>query len=669
MSDGRSYRFASPAQLAACLRMPLPAAARLALDPARATAFPGESLIALAAGRAPHFAWVGSDGILRREPGCDGPALGPVMRLVESGTRLWALAGDALSLIDGASLQPIETIAVPGASDICSDGHGGVWVLTQRRLLHFERNGAARARDTIGLDRRYAAVARAGGGLALLDRDREMLALRRTDGSWIQLELSDFADAAGAAFSAETLSDNGELLLLGGDWGGEPGFLALSVEGDPLCFGAWDGPAPRAQAAQGGGLLAVFEGSWQYFERALEPAGERLLTPVLESDTLGASWQRAELCATLPRGATASIRWAATREDGDVSTAASEFVNRAKPPGQRFAQLGRLLPWRGESVTYLADPAAEPSTAATYTAPLAQAQGNYLWIEATLHRNGADIAPSVGQLVVQHDGRGLGDYLPAVFQTPDGDRDGTLRRLLAVFEATCYDFDARIAGMAARLDPVRSEAHWLPDLAALLGLPFDDALDLAQQRRLVQAAFAIHSGRGTRAGIRALLTALFGDRPYRIADRTSRLLPIAVGGGSFTGSALPALLAGPSRRTPKLNARLVLGKTALCEVSPCDEAELGRGPEVLVVIPASDAEKRRLGAAVRQMVEAMVPAGVRLSLRWIGLEQAAAGDVLAVAGNVPRVALGGVRALGAAALGGTGARLGEGGVAAAQRLD
>ncbi|MFL5178788.1 MAG: phage tail protein [Microvirga sp.] len=224
-----------------------------------------------------------------------------------------------------------------------------------------------------------------------------------------------------------------------------------------------------------------------------------------------------------------------------------------------------------------------------------------LWIELALHRNQVGESAEVGSLAVHHDAASLIDNLPAIYRGPGGDADGTLRPLVAVLETTTQSIDELISHLAERLDPDLTEDRWLPQLAALLGLPFDAELLARAQRSLLKGARAILAGRGALAGVHALLNAIFGARRFVVVDRSEQLAPIALGGGGFSGSRLPAFLGGPSVRVPKLNARLVLGTTPLCTADTAD-ASLARPPELLVVIPASGTERRRYGAAVRRML-------------------------------------------------------------------
>ena len=158
-----------------------------------------------------------------------------------------------------------------------------------------------------------------------------------------------------------------------------------------------------------------------------------------------------------------------------------------------------------------------------------------------------------------------------------------------------------------------------------------------------------------------------------MVDRTEQLIPISLGHDGVGGRALPAMLAGPSIRIPRLNARLVLNRTGLCPTDVCADLSVAPGPEVLVSIPARVREQRRFRDAIAQMVEAMVPAGVRVRLRWTPWRdhgRVAPGDVLTTIDAPERLSLGIGPALGRARTGGrAGARLDmEGIVPAEQRI-
>ena len=117
----------------------------------------------------------------------------------------------------------------------------------------------------------------------------------------------------------------------------------------------------------------------------------------------------------------------------------------------------------------------------------------------------------------------------------------------------------------------------------------------------------------------------------------------------------------------------MINRTGLCPTDACADPLIAPGPEVLVSIPARVREQRRFRDAVAQMVEAMVPAGVRVRLRWTPWRDHGAvdpGDVLTMIDAPERLSLGAGPALGRARTGGrAAARLdAEGMTAVGQRL-
>ena len=89
----------------------------------------------------------------------------------------------------------------------------------------------------------------------------------------------------------------------------------------------------------------------------------------------------------------------------------------------------------------------------------------------------------------------------------------------------------------------------------------------------------------------------------------------------------------------------MLGRTALCPTSACDDAEITVGPQVLVEIPATPGEQRRLRTAIEQMIEDMVPAGVRAVVRWLPFgrsAQSAEDTIVALPSGGPMVLDGGL---------------------------
>jgi phage tail-like protein len=621
--------------------------------------------------------------------GVEGPAVGRVARLVAGKERLWALVDCAapggragadsrrLLQIDSRSLHFLINRDVGDVVDIAGDGKDGLWLLGARTLRRISHRGASVGR-TRALGATASAIAAADGRLALLSEDgRGILLLDPGSGQIVSLDLSRLA---GPGWSGEhvRISGAGAAFLIDGNIGAEPGFLLLDRDGNLLARGEWrDGQAPDLLAAAGDDLVGLFgEAGGQrlrLYAGLARPGSQRRMTPRLETISPAGTWLRAEITARLPERATLSLRWAATADTGLAEKVEHMLADPAAPMTRRLERVEHLLrdTW-SKTFTYVGERHEGPAPAERFAFPLHAATGPLLWIDLRIARNSADTAPEIDTLLVLHEAESLMDDLPAIYKG-DGDRDGTMRRLVAVLETTTQGMDHRIARLAARLDPDQTSARWLPDLAAMLGLPFHDALSAEMQRRLVKAAPSILARRGTRLGLISMLEALFPGRPVRVVDRTEQLIPISLGRDGVGGRALPAMLAGPSIRVPRLNARLVLNKTGLCKTDACADPLIAPGPEILVSIPARGREQQRYRDAVAQMVEAMVPAGVRVRLRWTPWRDHGAtrpADVLTILDVPERLSLGVGPALGRARTGGRpAARLdGQGATPANHRL-
>jgi len=620
--------------------------------------------------------WVDRCGLLfaagRALPwrGVEGPAIGKAVRLIAGRERLWALAdcaprggGEAparrLLQIDPASLQALINRDVGDVIDIAADRKEGLWLLGAGSLSRVSQSGASVGR-TRALTDGFAAIAALPGRIALLSEDGlRLVLLDPVSGESVPLDLRRIA-GPGWSGAEVRLSAGGSAFLVEGTVGAERGFLLLDRDLNLLATGAWrDGKAPDLLIAAGDDLVGLFgESGGQKLLRFAgvgRPGSERRMTPPLETISPAGTWLRAEVIARLPERATLGLRWAATADAALAESVERVLGDPARPMARRLERVEEML--RGlwsKTFTYVGERHEGEVPAARFAFPLHAAAGPFLWVDLRIARNSADQAPSVEALLVIHEAASLMDDLPAIYGG-DGDRDGTMRRLVAVLETTSQGIDHRIARLASRLDPGRTSARWLPDLAAMLGLPFHDALTGAMQRRLVEAAPAILARRGTRLGLLAMLEALFPGRPVRVVDRTDLLIPLSLGRDGVGGSALPAMLSGPSARVPKLNARLVLGRTGLCRADACTDALIAPAPEILVSIPARVREQIRYRDAIAEMIEAMVPAGVRVRLRWTpwrGHGAVRPDDVLTMLDVPEPVRLGGGPALGRARTGG-----------------
>jgi phage tail-like protein len=658
------YRFATAAQKRACLMTGL--AETQLLDPTageRLQGFPTSGVRLLAAASDGEVFAIDAHDRLSSGTG-GGPVIRKARRLVVGRARIWVLARHGLHQFDRRSLQHLLTLDAGDTRDIAAAPDDGLWRLGRNRVERSTVDGR-RVGAAVRTAEPAKAIATAGGTIFLLSRDSERLELIGIgDGRAVEIDLYRLLTSAGAGVGqpparvgkAALVQGQGKLLLWRKRRDGWPEYVVLDAEGSVVARGrGGDDRSIAAIALAGDDLVAALGtgGALRRFAGGAAGGGTRWLTPAMETGSHSEGWLRAEVSARLPEGATLSLRWAAPPDEGLRQSVEAVQADRSRSTGDRLAVAADLLgPYWSSEFTYKGQPAEDEAPAAQlFDFPLEKQAGPFLWVYLKLRRNDAPTAPAIDSLTVHHGAEGLIDHLPATFRG-SGDADGTLRRLVGVLEATTHGVDRKIAALAARLDPDRTDDRWLPALAATLGLPFDESLTPAMQRRVVGAAGALLVGRGTRGGLAAMLEALFPGRRVRIVDYGTQFVPVALGGRGFAGNGLPALLTGPSPRVPRLNARLVLGGTPLSGIE--GDGRIAPMPEVLVSIPATGDERRRFATAVRQMAEAMIPAGVRLRLRWTPWRRRLAktpGDWLTVIDDPPPLRIGDDR-LGRASLGG-----------------
>jgi phage tail-like protein len=617
--------------------------------------------------------------------GARGPRIGAATRLVADSERIWALSEGRLFQLDRATLHVLAVRAADELRDVAADGRGGLWLLAGSELLRIgSRVGEpVRVRD---LGTPAEAIASVGKRIAVLRRAPDRIDIFAPGGATLTIELAALAGGGWPAGGGIALSAAADHFLVEAWRPGPSGekrdaqFLLVDPGGNAVGSGSWrDGRAPALLAAAGDDLVALFaeRGAERLlrFAGMADPGGERRLTPVLETISPGGSWHRADCEVRLPARATLAMRWAATDDEALRNAVDRRLADARLPMSGRLAAVESLLEgsWSPD-FTYVGTAEGNDPPAERLSLPLHEAAGRFLWIDLKLRRASSGGRPATEALTVTHEAHSLMDDLPALYRPDEAGRNLPMRRLVGVLEATTQEIDERIGRLAERLDPSRAPPHALPELAAMLGLPFHDALSIPMQRRLVAAAASILAGRGAEAGLLALLGAIFPDRPIRVEDRTELLVPLTLGGGACaTGRALPAMLAGPSARVPRLNARLVLGRSGLCPATACDDPLIAPAPEVLVSVPATGGERRRYASAVRELAEAMIPAGVRLRLRWTAWRLrtgALPPDLMTVVDSPEALAVGFGGALGRARIGGRrDARIDRGGdVPLRQRL-
>lgn len=184
---------------------------------------------------------------------------------------------------------------------------------------------------------------------------------------------------------------------------------------------------------------------------------------------------------------------------------------------------------------------------------------------------------------------------------------GRLERLLALFEGTLSELEARTEALPSLWDPAAAPAEVLPWLAGLIGWTLDARLDEAARRRLLLEAAALHRQRGTVNGIRRLCVIL-ADCEVQIVE--------AFRGRRHDGAALGREAAGP-HETPGavLGPGMVLSDGASQDLAAWYAAFAHR----FTVVLYRDAEPD-LASMVARAVDEYKPAHTAVELRWVGRE-------------------------------------------------
>ena len=208
--------------------------------------------------------------------------------------------------------------------------------------------------------------------------------------------------------------------------------------------------------------------------------------------------------------------------------------------------------------------------------------------------------------------------LPAIYQKEEQRPDSFLRALVGVLETTIQGLDSGIGSMGQQIHPLSAPEPWLDFIARWLGVPWDDALTLKQKRAVVMRAPDIAKGRGTRAGLEALLEALIPGSPrhFRVTDATADFGFAVVGGESCAGSALPAMLGGRTRWNSELNSGAVLGYMRLTCAGQLEDGAWQLAGKVQVLVAATAAERKAWSPWLLALITQMVPLTARVTLRW-----------------------------------------------------
>ncbi|HJQ36745.1 MAG TPA: phage tail protein [Thermoanaerobaculia bacterium] len=339
-----------------------------------------------------------------------------------------------------------------------------------------------------------------------------------------------------------------------------------------------------------------------------EEAGATLITPMLQSPDRedARRWLRIEAAGNLPEGSTLEIAYAATDDVKLRDLLNGIAADASLTPGQRIRKLRDESDlWRPPIVFH------GPGT--SFAAPLFDVHERYLWVAVTLSAAPGSQLPELTTLSVLYPGNTLMEHLPSIYQRAEFEPGNFLRALVGVLETTTQELDGRIASMAAQIHPSTAPDRWLDFLARWLGVPWDDALTLEQKKAIVLHAPELARGRGTRAGLEALLESLIPGTPrrFRVTD------PTADFGFAFVGGTLPAMLGGLTRWSAELGSQSILGSMHLPCANQRDDGAWQLAGRIRIDVAASAKERNAWEPWLLALVREMVPLTVRVELRWV----------------------------------------------------
>lgn len=364
------------------------------------------------------------------------------------------------------------------------------------------------------------------------------------------------------------------------------------------------------------------------------------LSPMLYSpdhDTLR-GWLRAEISALLPKGSALTVTVMGT-DDSDIKDRVKNIAkNTTLPPAVRQASIKDRLssaPRREFTFTSTLDEPGRPSSlsrnnstlsSSTYAVPLFDRKERWLWLEVSLVAAPNGDLPALNELRVIYPDISLSQYVPAIFRgdvtghdPKSGDPSGFFRQLLGVLETTTQGIDQTIANLGKNIHPDRTQGEWFDFVARWLDLPWDDALPEEVKRRMLQGGAQLLNLRGTRAGLLWLLKLLFPERKTHVTDINADLGFTVLGSSKQPGlgSSLPTVLTGLPANGAVLSRRATLGCMQLNKAADSDL--LGVAPLmglIRVEIGGDKAADSDLAVLLPKLIEKMIPAGLRVDIRW-----------------------------------------------------
>jgi phage tail-like protein len=656
----RSYRFATEKQWNSCLFVQVDRETLVKGEGVRpfapyarpATLYPSPGAYSSAVTAVGEILWRDDHNELHWLGSCDyapeklcAPGLlAKAKRIVPTRSGLWVIGEptDVIERYEDDTLTRLLTVERQDVKmlDIASDGQVSIWILTE------DKDGAhavridPRGHDVQKVDFKGISDAKA---FVFLRRKKRFVLLAGKQ----QQKLYWFEANAGTAlfslqvaalhpcFKANVLgSDASDKVFLAGADGDEQHrayVLILDADGNSLGEvpqDVIDAPVTGIAANRTSLLVTGPSGLLRFLVADVVPESAEhvqcmLLTPLLFSPDREDKrrWLRVEATADLPEGSTLEISWIATDKDVVLRDRLKAMASDDSVPANQV--VAKLLNepelHRGQTVFHGAAHSQEQSEKTVYSAKLFDVKERYLWVCVSLTAASGGRLPVLSELNVFYPGRTLMENLPSIYQREEEQPDSFLRAFVGVLETTTQGLDRRIGSMGSRLHPVTATEPWLDFIARWLGVPWDDALTLKQKRAIVMRAPDIAKGRGTRAGLEALLEALIPGPPsrFRVTDTTADFGFAVLGGESCAGSALPAILGGNSSWQPQLNLSAVLGCVRLPCTGQIEDGVSRLTGRVQVEVVATAAERKAWSPWLLALIMEMVPLTARVDLRWV----------------------------------------------------
>ncbi|MDX6443392.1 MAG: hypothetical protein QOH71_466 [Blastocatellia bacterium] len=656
----KSYRFATEEQWNSCLFVQTDRESLLKGEAVRpfapygrsATLYRSPGAYAPAVTSAGEILWRDDDGAIHSlklcdyapEKSCAPGLLAQAKRIVSTRSSIWLIgqSTDVIERYDDDTLTRLLTVNRPDARmlDIASDGHDSIWMLIEDKdgwhavridprgqdVQRVDFKGISDPKAFVYLRRKKRFVVLAG------EQYPKLYWFDAEDGSALfSLQVA----ALHTCFQADALgTDSSDKIFLAGADGDEEHrayVLILDADGNSLGdvpLDSNDAPATGIAASRTSLLVTGRRGLLQFFLAEVVPEGAEhvecmLMTPLLFSPDRedGRRWLRVEATADLPEGSSLEISWTATDNDVVTRDRLKAMASDDSIPANKVVAKVLNEPdlRRGQTVFHGSPNSEEQSENAVYSAKLFDVKERYLWVFVSLTAASGARLPVLSELNVFYPGRTLMEDLPSIYQREEEQPDSFLRALVGVIETTTQGLDRRIGSMGSRIDPAMATEPWLDFIARWLGVPWDDALTLKQKQAIILRAPDIATGRGTRAGLEALLEALVPGSPprFRVTDSTADFGFAVIGGESCAGSALPAILGGNTRWQPQLDLSAVLDCLRLPCAGQIEDGAARFTGRVQVEVVATAVERQAWSPWLLALIIEMVPLTARVDLRWV----------------------------------------------------